>query len=625
MDNNVKKVKSSIFARQKNTIIALAVIFAVLLCAYIFIIRPLMKDDSDAASAPISLIWENEVASSGGIMMFEHIERNSVSEIKVHNPSLLSKYGEQYVDWSIYRAAKDENVGGATIEKGELYLKGYEYAPLDDNDTDSTIAAIINDAGFPLALSRVTDHAEDFSKYGLDFESDEDAIYCEITTVDNKIYKFYVGDKIPSGTAYYVRMAGKDVCTDKESEFYGQEIENDSVYIYDCTGILVSPTDAVSPILTYPLNTSLQAYFNSFEIADYVDNTDAADDDERKKETRVKLMSTKDKSYLSKPISAFAQEAIYYTSIPTGYNSSSAFEDLFESFTNGLMGATVRELATLHDGVDEETGKSYKYYGFDDAVRDKYFEGGAACTLTFFWNNIENVIVVSNLTENGTYYVYSLVYNTICEVDADTLSFIRWDQSMFIDRNFFRVSIYNCSNFSVYGTYYDFDSDYEKKTVDVSFNVETDSNNNQSVTSESFSANGTMSASERTENFRELYTIMMLSALGEMLDENEVEEILKGEAFAEIRVSTRKHTATVSDPTAEDSKETTVNVPGMTRIYRFYKYSTGRCLVTTADVIEGEESKETGCFYMMTASVEQILEAAENVANDVPVSKYERY
>ena len=52
MDNNIKKVKRSIFARQKNTIIALAVIFAVLLCAYIFIIRPLMKDDSETASTP---------------------------------------------------------------------------------------------------------------------------------------------------------------------------------------------------------------------------------------------------------------------------------------------------------------------------------------------------------------------------------------------------------------------------------------------------------------------------------------------------------------------------------------------------------------------------------------------
>ncbi len=621
MDNNIKKVKRSIFARQKNTIIALAVIFAVLLCAYIFIIRPLMKDDSETASTPISLIWENEIESGGTVMMFEHIERASISEIKVHNPSLLSKYGEAYVDWSIYRATEDTTVGGYAIEKDSLYLKGYEYAPLNDNDTNSVIASIVNDAGFPLTVSRVIDHAEDFSKYGLDFESEDDATYCEIITVSNKTYKFYVGDKIPSGTAYYVRMAGKDVCTDKNSEFYGQEIENDSVYIYDCSGILVSPTEAVSPILTYPLNTSLQAYFDSFEISEYVDSADSSD---RKQEAVVKLISARGKDYLSKPVSAFAQEAIYYTETPAGYYSSSAFEDLFEDFANGLSGAKVCELATLLDG--EEDGKTYKYYGFEDSVRDKYFEGGVAYNLSFYWNEIRNELLISHLTENGTYYVYSLVYNTICEVSAETLSFIAWDQSMFIDRKFFSVSIYNCSNFSVKGKYYDFslDGDYTEKDVNVSFDVETDSNNKQKVTSDNFVENGKMSASERTKNFRELYSLLLLSYLNEMLSDEEVEEICQGEAFAEISISTRNHTTSIIDPTSQTEEEITLNVPGMTRVYRFYKFSSGRCLVTTQDKIEGEASKEIGRFYMLNAKVEQILKAAEKVANDEPISSYER-
>ena len=222
MDNNVKKIKSSVFVKQKNTIIALGIIFAVLLAAYLFIIMPLMKDDAEVTSTPVSVIWENEVKGvNNRVMMFEHIERDSIAEIKVHNPTLASKYGDQYVDWSIYRAEKGSEIGGFTIKKDTLYFKGYEFAPIYEDETTATsvLASIINDAGYTLTLSRVTDHATDFSKYGLDYENDEDAVYCEITSVDGTSYKFYIGDKIPSGTAYYVRMAGTDVCMDKNSEF----------------------------------------------------------------------------------------------------------------------------------------------------------------------------------------------------------------------------------------------------------------------------------------------------------------------------------------------------------------------------------------------------------------------
>ena len=112
MDNNVKKIKSSVFVKQKNTIIALAVIFAVLLAAYIFIIMPLMKDDADIKTTPVSLIWENEITGvNNRVMMFEHIERENIAEIKVHNPSLALSHGSQYVDWSIYRAEKGRYPG----------------------------------------------------------------------------------------------------------------------------------------------------------------------------------------------------------------------------------------------------------------------------------------------------------------------------------------------------------------------------------------------------------------------------------------------------------------------------------------------------------------------------------
>ncbi len=616
MDNNVKKVKGSIFVRQKNTIIAFAIIFAVLLGAYIFIIRPLFSDDDSNTQVSLPLIWENEVSSVSGVMMFEHIERASVSEINVHNPSLISKNGEQYVDWSIYRAAENSTVGGYQINKNALYLKGYEYAPFNENDTSSMLASVINDAGFTLAISRVVDHAKDLSKYGLDFENEADATYCEIVTLDGKSYKFYIGDKIPSGNAYYVKMAGKDLCLDEKSEFYGQEIENDSVYIYNCSNLLISPTEVISPILTYPLNTSVQAYFDMFTIIEY---TGEGEDNFT---TKIQLCATQNKNFLTKPISAFAQEAIYYTDVPKGYYSSSAFEDLFESFINGINGISVKELAVLRDGVDEKDNP-IKYYGFDDATMDKYFEGGFAYTLAFSWNGIDNIIDISHLTENGTYYVYSAIYNTICEVSADTLSFLEWDQTVFIDKEFFRVSIKNCSKFEIFGKYFELstDSDYTEKSVDVSFDLNIDSNGKTAVSSEDFIQNGTMSVSERTENFRTLYRLLLFTGLYDPLGDEEVDKIRDGnEPFAVIKITTRAHDISIDDPDSEEGETNTVTVEGMTRTYRFYKYTSGRCLMTTQD----EKGEEVGNYYLMTAKVEQLLRSADKVVNDELISIMDR-
>lgn len=620
--DNVKKTKRSIFSKQKNTIIALGIIFAVLLGAYLFIIRPLMNDDGETASTPISLMWQNEVQSSAGIMMYKHIPREDISRINVHNPSLVSSSDGEYVDWAIYRATEDKKVGGYAIEKGELYLEGYEYAPLEDNDTSSVIASIVNDAGFTLAVSRVIDHADDLSRYGLDFESDDEATYCEIVTLDGSTYKFYVGDKIPSGNAYYVRVAGKDICLDKSSEFYGKEIENDSVYIYSCDGILVSPTDAVSPILTYPLNSSLIAYFDSFSITEYTENDDEAG------VVKVYFSSAMTKDYLSKPISSFAQEAIYYSKVPEGYHSSTAFEGLFESFTGGLKGGKVLELAKLLDKVNEETGETYRSFGFTDEVLNKYFSGNTAYMLNFSWNGISNSLMISRPNENGNLYVYSLVYNTICEVSADTLSFLDWKQSVFIDKDFFKVNIVNCSKFDVKGSYFELaGGDYVKKDVNASFDVNLNATkDNIVVSSENFKENGAMSPAQRTENFRTLYQILLFTSLSEKVDSEKVEEILNSQdAYAEIRITTRDHKKTITDPESEKGEQIEISVSGMTKIYRFYKLTSGRTLMTTTNVIDGVEGEEVGEYYMNTSRVEMLLISANKVANDEQISKYDRF
>ncbi len=624
MNNNVKKIKSSVFVKQKNTIIALGIIFAVLLAAYLFIIMPLMKDDTDVSSTPISVIWENEVQGvNNRVMMFEHIERDSVDEIKVHNPTLASKYGAQYVDWSVYRAKKGSEVGGFIIKEDTLYFKGYEFAPIyeDEATSASALASIINDAGYTLALSRVTDHAADFSKYGLDYENDDEAVYCEITTIDGVSYKFYIGDKIPSGTAYYVRMAGTDVCMDKNSEFYGQEIENDSVYIYDCSALLISPTDAISPILTYPMNSNVQAYFDMFSILKSK-SSDGSDS-----ETVIEFYAVND-SYKQKPISAFAPMAMYYTTVPKGYYSSGAFEGLFESFLNGLMGIRVCELATLMTTVNEETGEEELYYGFADEVVEKYFTDGLTYCISFSWDGFPNVVYVSEMTENGTYYAYSLIYNTICEVSADTLAFMKWDTTMFIEKEIFQMNIVNCAEIMISGKYFDYaleaGEEAGEKWIEALFDLEAGDDGSLKVTSPNANI-GNMTENDWLANFRILYQLLLTVGVRDPIDSEYADEIMKGEHFAEIKVVSSEQTVYKTDDEGNETAVVDYVVPSMTRIFRFYKYTSGRCLVTIESIDEnGKSEGESGSFYLMTAGVELVLKSTEKLINGEAISKYER-
>ncbi len=624
MDNNVKKIKRSVFVKQKNTIIALAVIFAVLLAAYLFIIMPLMKDDAETKITPVSLIWENEVKGvNNRVMMFEHIERADIAEIKVHNPSLATTHGSQYVDWSIYRAEKGSEIDGYTIKEDTLYFRGYEFAPILEDETTMTslFASIINDAGYTLTLSRVTDHATDFSKYGLDYENEEDAVYCEITSTKGVSYKFYIGDKIPSGTAYYVRVAGTDVCMDKNSQFYGQEIENDSVYIYDCSGVLVSPTDAVSPILTYPMDSNIQPYFDAFAILESYGK------EESESKTVIEFFAVNEE-YKKKPISAFAPMAIYYSTVPKGYYSSKAFENLYKSFKDGLSGSRVCELATLMTSVDEKTGKEEKYYGFTDEIFSKYFSEELTYCISFGWNGVPNIVYVSPMTENRTYYAYSLIFNTICEVNADTLSFLEWDRTTFIEKEIFQMSIKQCDKIEISGKYFDYALEAGKeageKFIEAIFNVKTGEENALKVTCPNANI-GDMTEKEWVSNFRTLYEILLTLGVRDPVDAEYAAEIMKGESFAEIKVTSAEQTVYKTDEEGNETAVPDFTIDSMTRVFRFYKYTSGRCLVTIESIdSEGSSEGENGSFYLMTSNVEFVLKSVDKLINGESISKYER-
>ena len=185
MTTNQTAKKRSALKKSVLLMIILGVIFALLLIGYFAVLRPLLKEDEAPETVTYPPIWESEVESiNGRVLMYPHYERSQINKITVHNPD-NAKFGEQYVTWGFYKYTGPEKNDDGLIP-GEFYLQNYEYAPFDSNG----LANMIVGAGYTLATARVEDHCDDYSRYGLDFKSPEEARSVSMETADGKTFVY---------------------------------------------------------------------------------------------------------------------------------------------------------------------------------------------------------------------------------------------------------------------------------------------------------------------------------------------------------------------------------------------------------------------------------------------------
>ena len=87
MSNNTNNTVSFI-SRQKNLIIALAIIFAILLVGYFTVIAPLMKDEVAPSDGNETVeVLPGEVLLGNRIYIYERLERGDVDKVVFHNPN----------------------------------------------------------------------------------------------------------------------------------------------------------------------------------------------------------------------------------------------------------------------------------------------------------------------------------------------------------------------------------------------------------------------------------------------------------------------------------------------------------------------------------------------------------
>lgn len=598
-ESKTSKKAKNIFKNQIGIIITVFIVAALLLVVYFALVRPIVKGNStDTHQSEIRLIWQDEVNYSGGrILMYEHIESENIKSIDVHNPQNAEKYGEQYVDWGIYRFEGEDPDG--YLENGSLYFRDYEFAPHDS----TKFVYMTTACGLAISNSRIEDHCTDYSRYGLDYASDEEAIYYVITKTDGTSYKVYIGDRLPSGSGYYVRVIGKDINLEGEQT----EMEKDSVYVassaYLASTVLTCPQNLTTPYLTYPINPNVSSTFDYFMFIDHQEDRTIS---------FIPIKSEKD------PFMAFKGLSIYCSVSPEGYFSSTAFESVFSLFQD-VQGSEVLELASPQ--ISQEDGE--EYLGFSDETIEKYFPDEARYTLSFRHAGIDNTVLISKLQENSYYYAYSMVMNTIVKLDYETLYFLSWEPETFLSREVVNIKIDNCESVSVSGMYKDLGIDYPGRDGEQRIN-------------ETFKLDGTvkgltvtaMNKGETvdTDNFREFFRLLIQMYIREEIDKEDVEKALEGEAIAKVQVVTRERTVYKTDEEGNETSQIDYIVPSVTRIFRFYRITNGRCLVTTESVDEdGVSTGEAGSFYIMTARVEQLLSSAISVIEGIEIDGTDRY
>lgn len=624
--NSQTKQNSKSIHKSVRLMIVLAVTFAVLLAGYFFIV-PLFEEEVTTETVVCTPIWESEVESANGkVLMYPHYQRSDISKITIHNPN-NAKFGEQYVTWGFYKyQGPEENEDD--LYPGEFYLQNYEYAPVDSN----ALSNVVVGAGYTLAVTRVEDHCDDYSRYGLDYATPEDAISItvEVELVDEetkevtkKTYTYYVGDKTPSGSGYYVRVVGEDKLLST-----GETKERDSVYILSPNNLeaalLNSPVELVEPTLTLPYDATANGLLKSFNIWRYEDrylDVEKQEDGTEKEVLRPAIALRP----LDEETDSFAQYAglsVYYVASHPGYYASTRFESLVSLFKD-FHGTEVVELA---QEMIDENGEPYHY--FTDETFEKYGLGenqrkyAMQYTVDLGEEGVPSYVYFSELMEDSYYYAYSLNFNTICKVMVEEAYFLQWEDQAFIMNQLVYLNIDKCDSVKISGSFFDLGvagaGREGLQEVNESYQLTGTGTNLVINTADGVKLN--------TKEFREFYQVLISVANRGSVSEEDGKEAMKNAPVATIEVSTRRRVVYKTNDKGVLTNEEDYVLESVTKKYRFYKLTDGRLFCTIEDIDDqGKSEGEVGSFYVLSSRLDQLFAAAQDLRDGLHIDEHQRY
>ena len=536
-----KAGKKSDLAKKKRVIPILAAVAVVGLILYIWVLKPMLAEIAGEKEIPPINTWLTQQMESGAIteakytqllndgkcevlgsqnriLMFNHIEKANIQSVEVHN---------EHGTYTFYRDASDNFV-----------IKDAETASYDKE----LLSSLVVSSGYTLSMTRVSEICEDMSEYGLG-KSDNPSYYT-LTTTSGVSHTVYIGSPIPTGAGYYCSYEDRP-----------------AVYVLDSTlasTLLADVKDLMTAIIAYPVSSTYYFTITNFEMTKHGEpflKVDYLSDAER-----IQTAST----------------SVWRMTYPEGgYTPSSTnYDGMLQTFSS-FIGLRVLEYNVLGSGEDAEPTEE------QIAVLERYGLAQPDTTVSFDYTDPDQGFTVTNnvwfsaITENGTYYVYSWLFDLISEIDAASYPWISYDIIDFIDAPVFQMNINNVSRVEIFSG----PDDTETK-VNGSFRLEGEG---QALVVTEDNLNKVLD----TQNFRQVYKTMLSIEIGGYSEDVSADP---SKLLGSMRITTGA---------------------GFVTEYRFYTTETRKCFMT----VNGE-----GEFYVMRDMVRKLLSDAQKVIDGVSVS-----
>ena len=498
---------------------------------------------------------EGEVLSqSGRVMMFEHIQRERIQVIEVHN---------QYGDYTVYYNA----------EIGAFSFLGLENLPYNNELFSQLVVA----SGFPLISDKFLPDDEDrapLEDYGLG-ENDEKSYYI-ITTrstddTPSVSYKVYIGKPSLTENYYYCMVEGRDI-----------------VYILEQsikTTLLADVKSLLTPIVTYPIEDN--SYLTN--IPEITINKDGS--------TFIKIVYQDSEANVP-GVEQFGVTVPYIVTDPVEYDASTEIMTTLLGKIVNMSGTELvdcnifdTKLLTDENGgpvLDENGEQEHEYVLKDPEALERYGVLNPAYEVRYTYTvkdekdkkieDIDNDVLISPLQRdedgNEFYYLLSLVFNTVVKQDASALSFLDWSLMDYLDKPVFSVQIDKVSRLKISagGKNYDFALTGTEDDL-----VAVESANGRTV----FKGDDKTAGENRgIRNFRKFYQTLLSINREDFTEEpHESERAL----LLELEVTFRN---------------------GAERTYKFYSYSERRCFMTIND--KGE-------FYVKRTMIKKLVSDADKL------------
>ena len=444
------------------------------------------------------------------------------------------------------------------------------------------------------------------SEYGLDQSLEVAERYFTITDIYGRSHSVLLGDEITAGTGYYARYVGRD-------EVYILKELEDTEYSTTLSGVAFAPIeDYVTPTVTDTMSNT-----------DYVDMTDfklntvhLPDEIFGNEEPDLSSVLSNIITFSYSPIEK--RQGSFYSNIPyigggayAGFNINSYRVDDCLQNLQAMTG--IRTVKLLSDKENEE-GEMYFLYFLSkqdtkmtiaycmeythNLKRDKDYK---------VTESEKQQIWISDMTKDGTYYVYNARYQMIIEVSRSYLEYLEWDAFMWIETEVFTGNIVYLDKMEITipgGT-----TQGQTGITHVLFDIENAESlegwdkassstipTNKMMAWASFGGNAPITVD--LMQFKRFYQTLLYSSLsGTATCPEEQQQAFRDAALSEGYTTSAATPCLVIKVTfnteADGSGETIV------RTYCFYSYGGGRqCFMT----LNGN-----GSFYMLQARVNKII------------------